>query len=146
MEIRVEERLTGEEVRTNLRQKYGSLASRVAKAAERRAYEAKDDLLEWRLLEDAARRTSTFKVATVTTLSPSAIQRITPERLRIYQSLARARKPVNVTRLARQLRRDKKNVSEDVEILRRMGLLRATSRGREKLVSTRGNEIRVVFP
>lgn len=146
MEIRVEERLTGEEVRSRLLEKYGSLARLTASAAKPQAYEAKDDLLEWKLLDNASRRRLTFKVATVTTLRSTEVQRITPERLRVYQSLARARRPVNVTRLAKLLRRDKKNVSQDVEILRRMGLLRATQRGREKVVETRGNEIRVVFP
>lgn len=52
---------------------------------------------------------------------------------------------LNVTDLASELDRDKKNVSEDLHLLEGLGFLDLVERGREKVARPLGDEIHIVL-
>lgn len=111
-------------------EKYGSVEEVPRRASRKRAYEAKDDLLDLRLLEkDPSRLQMPYRVLTVSRLTPEDVERLTRTRLRLLESLAAATEPLNVTELAARLGRGKRNVSDDVRILADVGLVRAIRRG-----------------
>ena len=146
MEITVEERLTGRQLRTQILEKYGTLGRLKAAAAKKGAYEAKDDLADMRLLEDDPKRLDQhFRIVTVTELAPEELSKLTIERMRLLHFIASSKTPPNVTRLAARLKRDKKNISEDLVVLEGLGLIRAKRKGREKEIRASGTEIRIVL-
>lgn len=146
MEIRVEERLTGRELRDRILERHGSRERLEAQAARKRAHEAQEDLWMLRLLErEPSRLDEELRVTDIGSLSLRDLALLTPSRLRLLQKLAAARRAYNVTGLARALGRDKKNVSRDVGILADLGLVRVVRRGRESIPRPRGRDIHIVL-
>ncbi|MHB8585336.1 MAG: HVO_A0114 family putative DNA-binding protein [Thermoplasmatota archaeon] len=145
MEIKVEEALTGAEYKEQLLAKYGSRDAIEREARRPRAFEAKDDLIELRLLDDPIRERLPYKVSTATTIRPGDLERLTPKRLRAYSQLARKREGMTITELAGRLHRDKKNVSRDVALLGKLGLVRSQVRGRRKVVRVKGRDIHIAL-
>lgn len=143
MEIRIEERLTGQAYKERLLSEYGSLAA-LRKAAKQGTTTAKSDLADLRLLlEDPDRLQQEFKVSTISTISPADLERLTPQRLRLLAKLAAMPGPIKMGLLTSKLRRDKKNVSKDVQVLKELGLVDAVRHGRETLVQPMGTEIHI---
>ncbi len=144
MEIRVEERLSGREFYQRILHKWGSRTELREAAEEEDAFEAQDDLLTLELLEaDESRLDETFRVETISTLEPGDMARLTEKRLELLEELATAKSPLNLTELAEKVRRDPKNVSEDLDILSRLGLVTRIRRGREKIARPEGREIHI---
>lgn len=147
MEVRIEHRLTGSTLREELIEKYGTQEALEAKAKKGDA-EAGDDLMQLSLFEkDASRLKHEYTITTVHRLHEKEIL-LTQPRLRmmnIVSKAARAQRPLGVTELATRLRRDKKNVSQEVEKLEKLGFLRTRREGQRKLVLPHGNEIHVIF-
>lgn len=145
MEIRIERRLTGQALREEILQRHGSRQALVD-AAEAGDTAARSDLADLRLLEEDPRRLQAdHHVESVLTVAPEELDRLTPKRLALLEFLAEADRPYNVTELAGALGRDKKNVSEDLQILEDLGLVESVRRGREKLTKPRGNDIHIVL-
>lgn len=145
MEIRVEQTLTGEALLRQILSKYGDREA-LASRAKRGDSEAWDDLIELRLLEERPeRRANVYKTAIVTRIQPKDIEKLSQGRLQVLAYVCTHR-PKNVRSLAAGLGRDKKNVSEDVQILARYGMVRTQRHGREKLVEPAGTDIRIKLP
>lgn len=145
MEIRIERRLTGEALREEILERYGSREA-LEEAAEAGDAEARSSLADLRLLEeDPSRLQADHRIESILTLSADELDRLSPKRLALLEFLAEADRPYNVTELAGALGRDKKNVSEDLEILGDLGLVESVRRGREKLSKPRGNDIHIVL-
>lgn len=143
MEIRIEERLTGQAYKDRLLSEYGSLEA-LKKAAKKGNTTAKADYADLQLLlEEPKRLLVEFKISTISSLEPSDLERLTPERLKLLAKLANMPGPVNVGLLTASLKRDKKNVSRDIQILKELGLLDSVRQGRETLVQPMGNEIHI---
>lgn len=143
MEIRIEERLTGQAYKDRLLAEYGSLEA-LKSAAKKGGTTAKADFADLQLLlEDPKRLALEFKLATISSLEPSDLERLTPERLRLLAKVASMPSPMNVGMLTEGLGRDKKNVSRDVQVLKELGLLGSMRQGRETLVQPMGNEIHI---
>lgn len=146
MEIRIDERLTGRQVRDRILAQHGSREALERRARNRKDAQAWSDLQDLRLLdEDPRRLEEDLEVTTIAILTPEDLARLTPERLRLLDHLAEADRPLNVTALAAALKRDKKNVSEDLGVLLDLGLVAMEVRGREKVPRALGREIRIVL-
>lgn len=148
MEIRVERRLTGREYRDEILTRYGSREELEERARGGDAL-ARDDLADLRLLEETPERLDAeYEVETVAYLGGDDLARLTPTRLRLLATLQRSREAgdeLNVTDLASELGRDKKNVSEDLHLLEDLGFLDLVERGREKVARPLGDEIHIVL-
>lgn len=134
MEIRVEERLTGEALRHRILSRYGSRQA-LEDQADREKTEAQADLATLRTLEgDPDRLGAQMRVVRSAILEAEDLAKLTPARLRMLPALAENREAGrNITELADHLDRDKKNVSEDVAVLRSLGLADARREGRSKV-------------
>lgn len=147
MELRTEHRLSGAELREEILERHGGLENLRKKAGAGDA-EASDDLLQLTLLEKEPHRLRhEYTITTVFRLRDEEIL-LTRPRLRmmsVVSKAAKARKPLGVTELAKRLRRDKKNVSQEVGKLEKLGFLRTKREGQRKLVLPHGNEIHVIF-
>jgi len=147
MEIRVEERTTGRQMRREILDRYGSRAALERRAASRSDPEAKDDLFELRMLdEDPTRLDLVVETTTIMELEPGDIGRLTPERIRLLDHLASEPQPPNLSQLSAALGRDKKNISIDLRVLEGLGLLSISKRGRDIQPRIRGNHIHLVVP
>lgn len=146
MEIRVVERLSGRAWRDRILAHYGSRENLARLARRRKNPEAWNDLMDLRLLEERPERLDEeFRVTTIGVLSPEDLDRLTPQRLRLLSRIASSKRPLNITELARALRRDKKNVSEDVRVLEGLGLVETRREGREKIAETPGREVSIIL-
>lgn len=146
MEITVEERMTGRRLRERILAKYGSREALERMALDPHAGEAHNDLADLQLLdEDPRRLDSEMRVASICIFDPDEIDELTPARLRLLDTLARSKRGLSVTQLAARAKRDKKNVSEDLKILCRLGLVEMQKRGREKIPRPLGNSIHIVL-
>lgn len=147
MELRTEHRLSGAELREELLERHGDIEA-LRRKAEAGDAEASDDLLQLTLLEKEPHRLRhEYTITTVFRLRDEEIL-LTRPRLRmmsVVSKAAKARKPLGVTELAKRLRRDKKNVSQEVGKLEKLGFLRTKREGQRKLVLPHGNEIHVIF-
>lgn len=145
MEIRVEERLTGRQLRDRILAKYGSRSNLDSLASKKGQTEARDDLFQLRLFEEDPRRLrQRMSLTTVSTLSPEDVARLTPERLRLVNYIAGQKTPANLSRIVEHLRRDKKNVSEDLRVHEELGIVSLTKQGRELRPQLLGNEIHII--
>ena len=146
MEIRVETKLKGWQLRDRILRKYGS-RERLEQAARRPgATEENDDLVTLKEFENNPRRLDMgMRIETVARLSPKDLERLTTERLRLLEYLAKRRRPPNVTKLAEALGRDKTNVSEDLQTLARLGLVFMRREGRQAFPEPLGTAIHITF-
>lgn len=145
MEIRVEERLTGRQLRDRILTRYGSRAGLKRAAAKKQDAEAREDLFQLRLFDENPRRLrDRMSVTTVSTLEPADLARLTPERLRLVNHIAKLTRPANLSTLVEDLGRDKKNISEDLRILEELGLLTLSREGRDLRPHLLGTEIHIV--
>lgn len=145
MEIRVEERVTGHQMRRNILRRYGSRARLEERVEGGDDPEAAVALVELRLFdEDPRRLDSSIETEAILELEPEDVARLTPERLRLLDHLAKQRKPPNLTQLCQDLGRDKKNVSKDLRILESLCLVSIEKNGRDLAPRIRGNHIAIV--
>lgn len=145
MEIRVQETLTGRRLRDKILAQYGTRDELERAAAKKDGSEAREDLAQLRLLDADPRRLSdTVTTTTVATLEPGDIRRLTPQRVRILEHLAKRKQPLSLTQLTHALKRDKKHLSEDLRILEGLGLLTISTEGRTLRPYLAGNEIRIM--
>lgn len=145
MEIQVEERLTGRQLRDRILARYGSREALENVARRKGENEAKDDLFHLRLFDEKpSRLLDRMAITTVSTLEPDDLGRLTPERLRLVNFIARQKRPVNLSQIVQGLRRDKKNVSEDLRVLEKLGILSLSKAGRDLRPQLLGNEIHIV--
>lgn len=145
MEIRVEERLTGRQLRSRILASYMTRARLEAAARRRGGAEARDALFNLRLLEEDPRRLDlATHVVTVHKLSGRDVERLTHARLRMWHQIAQSKEPLNLTALAQRLGRDKKNVSDDLRVLQNLGLVGLERKGRETHPVFKGNEIHIL--
>jgi predicted transcriptional regulator len=140
MEIRIQRRLKGSDSRALILAQYGDRGNLERYAAAGDA-EAKDALFNLRLLEeDPSRRRRTTLLVDVIALEEADLSKLTGTRLHILEVL-RGMGQVNLQQLTRRLKRDAKNVSEDVACLMEYGLITGRRQGREKLLAVAGNQI-----
>lgn len=145
MEIRIEEVLTGRALRDRILAKYGSREALERKAKGRDA-RARVDLVDLRHLdEEPARLDLEWTLQEVGELDARDFGRLTPSRLRLLARLSTASRELNVTELAARVRRDKKNVSDDLRVLEALGLVRKVRRGRETFATPAGSQIRITL-
>lgn len=145
MEIRIQRRLTGRSLRDEILERYGSVEELERRAEEGDAV-AWNDLADLRLFEEDPRRLGyDMTVTTIGTLTAEELDLLTPTRMALLNFLATADEPHNVTELAEALGRDKKNVSEDLDILEELGLVETRREGRERLSRPLGNDIHIVL-
>lgn len=145
MEIVIARRLTGRAWRREILAKYEDREGLKRAVAEDVAG-AEDDLVTLLMLEENPKRLKdTYSVETLVLGKTEDLARLTPARLRLLDLMSRAGKPLQVLDLAARAKRDKKNVSEDVRILEAFGLVASQIEGRQKLVSPRGSEIRILL-
>ncbi|MEK6974919.1 MAG: hypothetical protein AABY18_01090 [Candidatus Thermoplasmatota archaeon] len=140
MEIRIKRQMTGLEMRTEILAKYGSREA-VAKLAKKGDMEAKDALFNLKLFEEDPKRLKLdFHLQDVLLLDEADLSKLTWTRLHVLEVL-RELGEVNVKQLTAALKRDAKNVSEDVACLMEYGLVTGHRDGKEKLVQLAGNQI-----
>lgn len=147
MEIWIESTLNGRELREEILARHGSRAG-VESAAKKGDVLAEDDLMMLDLIAAEPERLHHVHTIRESFFVDEAEFLLTVPRLKLVSAVrraAKARHPLGVTDLARRLRRDKKNVSEDVAKLERWGLVRTRREGSRKLVLPGGDEIRVVL-
>lgn len=146
MEIQVVARMTGAAYRERILTRYGSRAALEAAARGRRAFAAQSDLADLRLLdEDPRRLAAAMEVTEITTLSESDVEALTPARLRLLHAIAESEAALNLSQLTRSLGRDKKNVSRDLAVLRRLGLVETAVQGRQTFPRVKGRELRILL-
>ena len=144
MEIRVEARMTGRQLREQILRQYGSKEALVTAARQRKNVLARQDLVDIELLEEDPRRLDfEMRIEDIMVLENKDLEQLTTERLRILEYLSKRRGRLNVTTLASALRRNKANVSEDLKVLGRFGLVRTTRQGREVLPEPFGTTITI---
>lgn len=145
MEIRIIERLMGRELRDRILARWRSRGA-LEKAARRPdAYDAKAALAHLAVLEEAPHQLDQeMTVTTVGVLGPGEVRMLTGIRLELLETVLHAQGGINVTGLAAHVGRDKKNVSEDLKFLARIGLVRMDRRGREAFPHATGAEIRII--
>lgn len=140
MEIRIRRHLTGRELHAAILSRYGSAAA-VAKLARKGDAEAKDAQFNLRLLDqDPARLKLNVRVEDVLVLEDADLSRLTGTRLHLLEVL-RGLGETNVKQLTAALKRDAKNVSEDVACLMEYGLVTGHREGKQKRIQAAGNEI-----
>lgn len=143
MEIRVKAEMRGERLRENILQRWGS-RKELETQAERGDGEAKEDLFTLdRLEEDPRRLEARHERTTVSTVEPEVLSRLTETRVALLDVIAASEEALNVSELARASSRDKKNVSEDLELLEELGFVERISHGREKRIRLRGSKISI---
>lgn len=144
MEIRVEARMTGRQLRDRILHQYGSKEALVAAARRRKNTRARADLVDLEDFEEDPRRLDMdMRIEEVILLDKKDIQQLTTERLRILEFLGEHRGSLNVSKLATALRRNKANVSEDLRVLGGFGLVRTQRRGREVFPEPYGTTITI---
>lgn len=143
MEIRVERHVTPERLREEILRRYGSLEvlEQIAAAGSR---EAEVDLVTFRHV-DREEPGGMYTISTILELEPDELEALTPQRMRLLTHIRRTRSPMGVSDLAEHLARDKKNVSEDLAALSRMGLVTMERQGRKKIARPLGDEIHIIF-
>jgi DNA-binding transcriptional ArsR family regulator len=140
MEIRIKRQLTGRQMRDEILAKYGSREA-VAKLAKKGDMEAKDALFNLKLFEEDPKRLKLdFQLQDVLLLDEADLSKLTWTRLHILKVL-RELGEANVKQLTAALKRDAKNVSEDVACLMEYGLVTGHRQGKEKLLQVSGNQI-----
>lgn len=146
MEIRVEQKLTGQQLKNQILERYGSIERLVALAARKGMFEAQNDLTILREFEeDPTRLSLQTTVTTIASLSARDLERLTPERLRLLEVLTSRRDTPSLTTLSRRLRRDKKNVSEDLRLLTELKLVKVDRHGKELSACPLGTEIHILL-
>ena len=140
MEIRIQRQLTGRQLRDSILATYGG-AEAVAKLAKKGDMEAKDALFNLKLFEEDPKRLKlAHKIEDVLVLDDADLSRLTGTRLHVLEVL-RNLGEANVKQLTAALKRDAKNVSEDVACLMEYGLVTGHRQGKEKLLQASGNQI-----
>lgn len=143
MEIRVKAEMTGEQLRSSLIERWGSREELEARAEEGDR-EAREDLFTLdRLEEDPRRLEASHERTTISSIEPEVLSRLTETRLALLDEVAASEEPLNVSELARATSRDKKNVSEDLELLAELGFVERIVHGREKRVRLRGSKLSI---
>lgn len=121
-------------------------------ALERAAKDPRNALAQLHLVDlqhfeqDPRRLDLEQRTVTITILTPEELDLLSPARVRLLHALATAEEELNVTALAAAAGRDKKNVSEDLKVLVRLGLVRMVQRGREALPHPAGRRIEILLP
>ncbi|HEQ78962.1 MAG TPA: HTH domain-containing protein [Euryarchaeota archaeon] len=100
-----------------------------------------DDLVLWKTL---SKPVCSLK-ETVHYESAELISVLTPRRVELLEFLRREQKPISVTDLAKKIRRNYKNVYDDIKVLSNNGLVDRLKTGREVMVSTRVKKIHIAF-
>lgn len=140
MEIRIKRQMTGRQMQDGILAKYGSEEA-VAKLAKKGDMEAKDALFNLKLFEEDPKRLKLdFQVQDVLVLDEADLSRLTWTRLHVLEVL-RELGEANVKQLTAALKRDPKNVSEDVACLMEYGLVTGYRSGKEKRLQPAGNQI-----
>lgn len=143
MEIRVTAQMRGTELRDRILERWGSVDA-LEEEADAGNGQAKDDLFTLeRLEEDPDRLEGLHERTTITVLEPGELARLTEKRLDLLDHLATDQRALNVSQLAREVERDKKNVSRDLELLGAIGLVERIEQGREKLVRLAGTRMSI---
>lgn len=143
MEIRLTRHMTLRQRIDELIGWYGSEANVLA-AAERGDPEAQAGLLDLALLHESPGQLDVEqKMEEILLLEPADLAKLTPARWALMEALGDG---PPLAELGRRLGRDKKNISDDVRILERMGLLRTRTEGRTKRVWLRGDEVILKLP
>jgi len=146
MEIRVEENLTGRELREKILSQYGSRKELEAMAAKKDGAEARDDLAQLDLLEADPRRLSDHvKTTVVSKIKIADLERLTEQRLRLLHHLAKRGEPLSLRQLVEELGRDKKHLSNDLRVLEDLGILHVGTEGRMIRPHIQGNEIHITL-
>lgn len=146
MEIHVEEQLRGEELLEQILAVYGSAETLRAAAIGGDDNEAKEMWATVQLLQNNPKRLrAIWKTTDVLQLDAAEIEQLTEKRLMLLEELQRQVRTPNVRGLARQIGRDKKNVSRDLKALASMGLVKFKRQGREAIPMLAGNVIRIDF-
>jgi DNA-binding transcriptional ArsR family regulator len=140
MEIRIQRQLTGRQLKDSILAKYDD-AEAVAKLAMKGDMEAKDALFNLKLFEEDPKRLKlAYKIEDVLVLDDADLSKLTGTRLHVLEVL-RELGEANVKQLTAALKRDAKNVSEDVACLMEYGLVTGHRQGKEKLLQVSGNQI-----
>lgn len=140
MEIRIQRQLTGRQFKDGILAKYGDVEA-VAKLAKKGEMEARDALFNLKLFEEDPKRLKlAHKIEDVLVLDDADLSRLTGTRLHVLEVL-RDLGEANVKQLTAALKRDAKNVSEDVACLMEYGLVTGHRQGKEKLLQASGNQI-----
>lgn len=140
MEIRIRRQLTGSDLRREILSRYGS-ADEVAKRARKGDADAKDAMFNLRLLEEDPKRLKLqTRVEDILTLTEKDLSKLTWTRLHVLEVLRKLGE-ANVKELTAALKRDPKNVSEDVDLLIQYGLVQGHKVGKEKILQPAGNLI-----
>lgn len=146
MEIQVEEQQRGQDLFEEILARYGSESALRAAAARPDATEAREDLFTFELLKDNPKRLrAVWRTLDILQLEPAEIENLTEKRLILLDELQRSAMQSNVTGLAQEIGRDKKNVSRDLKALASLGLVKFHRRGREAIPLLAGNVIRIDF-
>lgn len=140
MEIRIRKQLTGADLRDAIMARYGDVDN-IRKLAKKGDAEAKDALFNLGLLKEDPRRLKLeMRIEDVLKLDENDLSKLTWTRLHVLEVLRKLGE-ANVKQLTAALRRDPKNVSEDVACLMDYGLVTGHRVGKEKLLQPAGNQI-----
>ena len=100
-----------------------------------------DDLMVWKALTS---NNASLK-ETVYYEDVELLGALTPLRVELLEMLRKERAPISVTNISKKMRRDYKNVYDDLKILVAGGLVDRVKKGREVLMSSRIRKITVAF-
>lgn len=146
MEISVEERLTGRELRDRILARYGSREALERRAQGEREVEARDDLFTLRLFdEDPSRLDANFTDVAVTRLDPAVLAELTPHRLALIDLVARHPEGIPVGAIARELGRTPQDVEADLALLAEWGFIDMGVGGGEPMPRPHGNVISITL-
>ena len=140
MEIRIRRQLTGAQLRGEILREYGS-QKELARLAKKGDADAKDALFNLRRFEEDPKRLKLdVRVDDVMLLDENDLSQLTWTRLHVLEVLRKLGE-ANVKQLTAALKRDPKNVSEDVACLMEYGLVTGHKHGKEKRLQPAGNQI-----
>ncbi len=98
-----------------------------------------DDLMVWRSL----RRKDTTLTEKVHYRSPEMISVLTPRRLEVLKLLRKENEPLNVTEVAQKMKRDYKNVYDDIKALSKVELIERRKEGRDVKVGSKVRKLTI---
>lgn len=144
MQIRVRRTLKGHALQASIMKRHGTLEVLRKKAAKGDPF-AKDDLWNLGLFEeDPTRLELDTTIEDIIQVDEHDLTKLTATRLQLVEVL-KGLGEVSVKELTAAVGRDKKNVSEDIRILERYGIVQSHRHGKEKRLMAVADEIAFAF-
>lgn len=127
MIIEIKKSLQREDVLAALKNKYGSIKNVERKLGEREEPEMRDDYEVWKALQRGGKYTESIRLEDEAVLSL-----LTPKRMELLEYL-KTKHPKSILELASGLKRNYKNVYDDLVLLEEYGIVERSGNGKRRV-------------